>query len=391
MAARALRDRLGLEPDVDRAAPVAQAARRPQGRRPARRGRSVPQPHRARGRRAPAPAAGHRRRARDRDDARDRRRRPAGRGLVPRARRGLRRAAGALGDTRSSAAAEICGVDAETIARIGREFASTRPALLRLGVGAQRHLGAPAAYSTLASLPALTGAWRDRGGGCSYIPTATAAAVSDVPLQREDLRPGPVRTINMSQVGERAHRSGAGPAGQGARVLELEPGRDRARPGAGARRPAPRGPVHGRARAVHDRHRRARRRGAAGHHPARAPRRGLLLGPSLPDLERARDRAARRGQAEHRGLPAARRAPRPRRSLLRRHRRSSSSTPLLAGFEENGLRERGWTKVDLGQGPVPARRRRLRHRERQGDAAAPTTCRRRRWPTPRSPSASRSR
>ena len=26
---------------------------------------------------------------------------------------------------------------------------------------------------------------------------------------------------------------------------------------------------------------------------------------------------------------------------------------LLEGFAENGLRERGWTKVDLGQGPVP--------------------------------------
>jgi anaerobic selenocysteine-containing dehydrogenase len=26
---------------------------------------------------------------------------------------------------------------------------------------------------------------------------------------------------------------------------------------------------------------------------------------------------------------------------------------LLAGFEENGLRERGWTKIDLGQGPTP--------------------------------------
>jgi anaerobic selenocysteine-containing dehydrogenase len=26
---------------------------------------------------------------------------------------------------------------------------------------------------------------------------------------------------------------------------------------------------------------------------------------------------------------------------------------LLAGFPENGLRERGWTKIDLGQGPVP--------------------------------------
>jgi len=97
--------------------------------------------------------------------------------------------------------AEICGVPAATIARVGAEFASTRPALLRLGVGAQRHRGAPAAYATIASLPALTGAWRDRGGGCSYIPMATAGAVSEKPLKREDLRPAPVRTINMSQLG----------------------------------------------------------------------------------------------------------------------------------------------------------------------------------------------
>ena len=74
--------------------------------------------------------------------------------------------------------AAICGVDAETITRVGRDFASIRPALLRLGVGAQRHAGAPAAYSTIASLPALTGAWKDRGGGCSYIPLATANAIS---------------------------------------------------------------------------------------------------------------------------------------------------------------------------------------------------------------------
>jgi anaerobic selenocysteine-containing dehydrogenase len=98
--------------------------------------------------------------------------------------------------------AEICGVPAGDIERVAREFATTRPALLRLGVGAQRHMGAPTAYSTIASLPALVGAWRDRGGGCSYIPLATAAAISDYSLQREDLRPGPVRTINMSRLGE---------------------------------------------------------------------------------------------------------------------------------------------------------------------------------------------
>src|SRR6185295_1081387 len=84
--------------------------------------------------------------------------------------------------------AEICGVDAETIARAGRDFATNRPALLRLGVGAQRHLGAPAAYSTIASLPVLTGAWRHRGGGCSYIPNATADAISSASVSRPDLR-----------------------------------------------------------------------------------------------------------------------------------------------------------------------------------------------------------
>jgi anaerobic selenocysteine-containing dehydrogenase len=98
-------------------------------------------------------------------------------------------------------AAEVTGVDAETIGRVGREFAQTQPALLRLGVGAQRHAGAPAAYRTIACLPALVGAWRREGGGCSYIPTATAGAVSSADLRRVDLRPGPVRTVNMSQLG----------------------------------------------------------------------------------------------------------------------------------------------------------------------------------------------
>ena len=99
-------------------------------------------------------------------------------------------------------AATVCAVDAELITRVGVEFARTQPALLRLGVGAQRHSGAPAAYSTIASLPALVGAWRHRGGGCSYIPTATAAALSSAWLERDDLKPGPTRTINMSQLGD---------------------------------------------------------------------------------------------------------------------------------------------------------------------------------------------
>ena len=98
--------------------------------------------------------------------------------------------------------AEFCGVDAEAIARVAQDFARDQPSLLRLGVGAQRHSGAPIAYRTIACLPALVGAWRREGGGCSYIPTATAAAVPTADAQRTDLRPGEVRRINMSQVGD---------------------------------------------------------------------------------------------------------------------------------------------------------------------------------------------
>ena len=99
-------------------------------------------------------------------------------------------------------AAAVTGVQAEDIERVALDFAQTQPALLRLGVGAQRHAGAPAAYSTVASLPALVGAWQHRGGGCSYIPTATAAAISSIPPSRPDLRKGDARRINMSQLGD---------------------------------------------------------------------------------------------------------------------------------------------------------------------------------------------
>src|SRR4051794_246353 len=54
-----------------------------------------------------------------------------------------------LGDYDVERCAELCGVPAEDIARVGREFASSQPSLLRLGVGAQRHMGAPIAYRTL--------------------------------------------------------------------------------------------------------------------------------------------------------------------------------------------------------------------------------------------------
>jgi len=98
-------------------------------------------------------------------------------------------------------AAAVSGVPTADLARAGREFAEAQPSLLRLGVGAQRHAGAEVAYRTLACLPALAGSWRHEGGGCSYVPTATAGVLLTEPLKGSEWRPGPVRRINMSRVG----------------------------------------------------------------------------------------------------------------------------------------------------------------------------------------------
>ena len=58
-----------------------------------------------------------------------------------------------------------------TLRELARALAEDQPSLIRLGVGAQRHAGAPIAYRTIACIPALAGSWRHRGGGLAYIPT----------------------------------------------------------------------------------------------------------------------------------------------------------------------------------------------------------------------------
>jgi anaerobic selenocysteine-containing dehydrogenase len=257
-----------------------------------------------------------------------------------------------LGRTSVEECAAICGVDAEAITRVGHEFASTRPALLRLGVGAQRHAGAPAAYSTIASLPALTGAWKDRGGGCSYIPLATAGALSSHPLEREDLRERPGRTINMSRLGEALTDPGLDPPVKALVCWNSNPAAiapDQERVLEGLRREDLFTVVLEQFMTDTAQHADVVLPATTqlehldvlfswGHHyvtwnePAIEP-----VGEAKPNTETFRLLAARLGFKD----PCFRESD------------AELVDALLANFAENGLRERGWTKVDLGQGPVP--------------------------------------
>ncbi|MDW3215341.1 MAG: molybdopterin-dependent oxidoreductase [Ilumatobacteraceae bacterium] len=101
-------------------------------------------------------------------------------------------------------AAVQCGVDAEVIETLARAYATTRPAAIRTLIGAEHHENGAMFYRTMACLPALTGAWRDRGGGLfRSVGTWQDALVDEAALGRPDLLAGRgVRTLNMSRLGE---------------------------------------------------------------------------------------------------------------------------------------------------------------------------------------------
>ena len=99
-------------------------------------------------------------------------------------------------------AAEVCGIPAEQIRQLAKDYGTTKPAAIRLNYGMQRVRGGGNAVRAVACLPALTGAWRHRAGGVLLSSSGQFPAQRGV-LQRPDLMPGgkTPRTLNMSTIG----------------------------------------------------------------------------------------------------------------------------------------------------------------------------------------------
>jgi anaerobic selenocysteine-containing dehydrogenase len=98
--------------------------------------------------------------------------------------------------------ARVCGLTVDEVRQLARDYATTKPAAIRLNYGMQRVRGGGNAVRLVALLPCLTGAWRHRAGGLllsasGWFPTDNAA------LQRPDLLAGRApRTINMVTIGD---------------------------------------------------------------------------------------------------------------------------------------------------------------------------------------------
>jgi anaerobic selenocysteine-containing dehydrogenase len=102
-------------------------------------------------------------------------------------------------------AAELTGISAEEIVALAREYATTRPAVIRLNYGVSRGERAAMAARTVALLPALTGSWKDIGGGLQ-MSVSKAFQLNREALERPDLQHRSLgraaRMVNMSQLGQ---------------------------------------------------------------------------------------------------------------------------------------------------------------------------------------------
>jgi anaerobic selenocysteine-containing dehydrogenase len=102
-------------------------------------------------------------------------------------------------------AAELTGIAAEEIVSLAREYATTRPAVIRVNYGVQRSDRGAMAIRTIALLPALIGSWKEVGGGLQ-LSTSQAFQLNRAGLERADLQQKSVgreaRIVNMTELGQ---------------------------------------------------------------------------------------------------------------------------------------------------------------------------------------------
>ena len=236
-------------------------------------------------------------------------------------------------------AATATGLAPSDIEALAREYGTTRPVAIRTLIGGEHHENGAMFYRTLACLPALVGAWSDRGGGLARsVGSWQSLLVDDDALDRPDLlgdrNP---RWFNMSRLGE-VLTDVRSACARDDRV-ELQPAGDRAERRADEARPRARRPVHDRPRAVPHRHGPVRRHRAPGDHADRGDRRGDGMGAPVDGLERGGDRPARRIGQQQRAVPPDRASDGARpshrcttttRRSFANHSRPSISTPCVA-------------------------------------------------------------
>ncbi len=100
-------------------------------------------------------------------------------------------------------AAHVCGLRADEVERLGHTYGTTSPTFIRTLIGAEHQEHGAMFFRALACLPALTGAWRHRGGGLARSVGAWAETNVDESVFDEPQLGPPTarRAVNMNHLG----------------------------------------------------------------------------------------------------------------------------------------------------------------------------------------------
>ena len=99
--------------------------------------------------------------------------------------------------------AQTCGITADEVRGLARDYATIQPAAIRMNYGLQRVRGGGNAVRLIALLPCLTGAWRHPSGGMLLSASGWNAPFKNPNLERPDLLAGRTpRMVNMSTIGD---------------------------------------------------------------------------------------------------------------------------------------------------------------------------------------------
>ena len=97
------------------------------------------------------------------------------------------------------------GMPAADIQKLAREYATVRPAVIRMNYGVQRSQNGGMASRTIAMLPCITGSWKEVGGGFQ-LSTSGGFGLNNTALERASLMEKSLgraaRTINMVELGK---------------------------------------------------------------------------------------------------------------------------------------------------------------------------------------------
>lgn len=106
-----------------------------------------------------------------------------------------------LPDYTPSKVSALTGVPVEVLTKLASDYGQAEASYIHVGSGLSRYGNGAMTIRSIVALPALTGAWQKKGGGC-FCSTSVKRAFDLNQITRQDFMIKNTRSINMNQLGE---------------------------------------------------------------------------------------------------------------------------------------------------------------------------------------------